>query len=412
MPAFEYEALDAGGRSKRGVVSADTARQARFELRQRQLTPVAIKAPRAAGKALAIDLGGLGTIGGGEKKISSPQLVLFTRQLSVLVGAQTPIEEALNAVAMQAEKDAVRQKILAVRERVIEGWRLADALKEHPKSFPPLYCAVVAAGETSGDMGGVLDRLATMLERNRSMKNSALAALIYPGALALVAGGVITALLTQVVPKIIENFQTFDAKLPTITRIVVGASDFLGAYGLYILIAMILTGIGFWQGMKRPAFKKTVDTIVLKLPLIGKLMRGLDGARFARTLSTLFSGGAPLLDSLVGAQRTVSNDYIRSKLDQTVTMVREGAALATALKRPNVLPPMMVHMVAAGERAGEVPALLDKAADQLEEEFETASTVALRLLEPAIIIAMGGVVMIIVLSILLPILRLNALASG
>ena len=404
MPAFEYEALDAGGRSRRGVVSADTPRQARVELRRRSLTPVAVKAPR---QATTISL-----FGGGEKKISSNQLVVFTRQLSVLIGAATPLEEALNAVAMQTDSENARQKFLSVRERVIEGWRFADALKEHPKSFPELYRAVVAAGETSGEMGVVLDRLATMLEKNRTMRNAALSALIYPAALALVAGGVIVALLTQVVPKIIENFNTFGAELPMITQVVVGASNFLGEYGLYLFAAVIIGGVGFWQAMKTANFKRAFDRTILFAPLLGRLLKGLDGARFARTLSTLFSGGAPLLDSLVGAQRTVSNAHIRAELDQTVTMVREGASLAAALKRPNVLPSMMVHMVAAGERAGEVPTLLDKSADQLEEEFETASTVALRLLEPAIIIAMGGVVMTIVLAILLPILRLNTLASG
>ncbi|MEL7491299.1 MAG: type II secretion system inner membrane protein GspF [Pseudomonadota bacterium] len=404
MPAFEYEALDGTGRSRRGVVAADTPRQARMELRSRHLTPVAIKAPKEKqAKAL---------FGGGAKKVSTNQLVIFTRQLAVLIGAATPLEEALNAVALQTEQEHARQIILSVRERVIEGWRFADAMKEHPKSFPDLYRAVIAAGETSGDLGGVLDRLASMLEKNRSMRNAALAALIYPAALAVVAGGVITALLTMVVPKIIENFNTFNAELPLITQIVVTVSDFLGDYGLVLLGLIVVAAIGFWQAMKIPAFKQGFDRGILRVPLLGKLLRGLDGARFARTLSTLFSGGAPLLDSLVGAQRTVSNDHIRARLDQTVTMVREGSALASALKRPNVLPPMMVHMVAAGERAGEVPQLLDKAAEQLEEEFETASTVALRLLEPGIIIAMGGVVMVIVLSIMLPILRLNTLASG
>lgn len=404
MPAFEYEALDSAGRSKRGVVSADTPRQARLELRNRSLTPVEIKAPRDKKKAKHL--------GAGEAKLSSSQLVLFTRQLAVLIGAATPLEEALNAVAMQTPQEGVRQIIQTSRERVTEGWRFADALKEHPKSFPALYRAVIAAGETSGDMGGVLNRLAEMLEKNKKMRNSALAALIYPAALTLVAGVVITALLTNVVPKIIENFETFDAKLPLITRMVVGVSNFLGAYGLYLLMAVLLFCFAYWRGIKVPAVKLVIDRWYLGLPLLGRLLKGLDGARFARTLSTLFSGGAPLLDSLIGAQRTVTNAHIQTRLNQSITMVREGAGLASALKRPDVLPPMMVHMVAAGERAGEVPQMLDKAAEQLEDEFETASTVALRLLEPAIIIAMGVAVMVIVLSILLPILRLNTLASG
>ncbi|MFZ5617132.1 MAG: type II secretion system inner membrane protein GspF [Pseudomonadota bacterium] len=403
MPSFEYEALDAGGRSRRGVVNADSARLARMELRRLQLTPVSISAPREKAGAAASRA---------PAKIGSTELVNLTRQLAVLIGAATPLEEALNAVALQTEKQGSRKRLLAVRERVLEGWRFADALGEDKKSFPDLYRAVVAAGETSGDLSGVLDRLATMLEKNRSMLNKAIASLIYPAALALVAGLVVTALMTQVVPKIVEQFQTFDAKLPLVTRVVMGVSHFLGAYGLYLVLGAVIAGAAFAQAMRSAPFKLAFDRWILTVPLLGKLLRGLDGARFARTLATLFAGGSPLLDSLKGAQRTMGNSHMRDKIEGAITMVREGTSLGGALKRANVLPPMMTHMVAAGERAGAVPLMLDKAAAQLEEEFDTASTIALRLLEPAIIIAMGGAVMIIVVSILLPILRLNSLAAS
>lgn len=404
MPAFEYEALDPAGRAKRGVVNAETARQARRELRRLSLTPMRVSAPREDRR------GRLGQRA--EARVRQSDLVPVTRQLAVLVGAGTPLEEAVSAIALQTPRPEARQRLLTVRERIVEGWRFADALGEDPKSFPALYRAVVAAGETSGDLAGVLNRLATMLEKNRAMKNKALMALIYPIALAVVASGVIAALMTQVVPKIVEQFATFDAKLPFVTAAVVAASKFIAAWGVLCVLAAILAGVAFWRGMKVLAFKRRVDRAILKAPLIGDLLRGLDGARFARTLSTLFSGGAPLLESLVGAQRTVSNAHIRERLDGAIAMVREGGSIAAALKRADALPPMMTHMVAAGERAGAVPQLLDKAAEQLEEEFDAASTVALRLLEPAIIIAMGGVVMLIVVAIMLPILRLNALAAG
>jgi general secretion pathway protein F len=299
-----------------------------------------------------------------------------------------------------------------VRERVTEGRRFADALSEDPKSFPELYRAVAAAGERSGDLGPVLDRLATMLEKNRSMRSKAVGSLIYPAALIVFAGGVVTALMTMVVPRIVAQFEAFNAELPLITRIVIGVSEFIGAYGLYILLALLLAAVAFWQGMRNPAFKREVDKTALGVPVIGKLLRGLDGARFARTLSTLVAGGAPLLDSLSGARRTVMNAYMSERLEGAVSQVREGASLAAAFKRANVLPPMMVHMVAAGERAGELPLLLDKSAEQLEEEFDTASTVTLRLLEPTIIFFMGGVVAAIVVSIMLPMLQLNRLAAG
>lgn len=404
MPAFEYEALDIAGKSKRGVVSADSARQARFELRRLNLTPVQISAPRSERRT--------GDLFQRAPRISPSQLVILTRQLSALIGASTPLEEALNAVAMQTEKPGARTRLLGVRERVMEGWRFADALAEDKKSFPDLYRAVVAAGETSGDLAGVLDRLATMLEKNRAMRNKAIASLIYPAALAMVATGVVTALMVFVVPKIIEQFNAFDAELPFLTRVVVGVSTWVANYGLYAAVGVVILGVALWRALKEPRVKLVFDRGTLRIPIIGKLARAVDGARFARTLATLFSGGAPLLDSIVGAQRTISNSYIRERLDTTVTMVGEGASMAAGLKRAKELPPMLTHMVAAGERAGALPQLLDKAAIQLEEEFDTASTVALRLLEPAIIIAMGGAVVVIVLSILLPILQLNALAAG
>lgn len=403
MPAFEYEALDFGGKTKKGVLSADSQRQARQELRRMNLTPVRLSAPRSEAKA--------GAFGSKKPRVKPGQLVMMTRQLSALTSAGTPLEEALNAVAVQAEGPA-RTRLIGVRERVMEGWRFADALAEDEKSFPPLYRAVIAAGETSGDLAGVLDRLAAMLEKNRAIQNKAVASLIYPAALMVIAGGVVTALMVFVVPKIIEQFNSFNAELPFLTKIVVGLSNWTVSYGLIVLLLIVIGGVAFWRAMKEPAFKLAVDRFVLRLPVIGRLSRAIDGARFARTLATLFSGGAPLLDSLVGAQRTVSNDHIRSRLNRTVSMVGEGASLAASLKRADVLPPMLTHMVAAGERAGALSDLLDKAAVQLEEEFDTASTVALRLLEPVIIVAMGGAVLVIVLSILLPILRINTLAVG
>jgi len=404
MPSFEYEALDVGGRSRRGVVNADSARLARRELRRLQLTPVAISAPR--------EKAGERPLARRAARISGAELVNLTRQLSVLVGAATPLEEALNAVALQTDKPATRKRLLAVRERVLEGWRFAEALGEDKKSFPDLYRAVVAAGEASGDLAGVLDRLATMLEKNRTMLNKAVASLIYPAALALVAGLVVTALMTQVVPKIVEQFQAFDAQLPFVTRLVIGVSGFIADYGIYVVLALAAAGALFWRGMQAPAFRLAFDRRLLDAPILGRLLRGFDGARFARTLATLFAGGAPLLDSLKGAQRTMGNSYMRERIEGAITQVREGASLAGALKRANVLPPMMTHMIAAGERAGAVPLMLDKSAAQLEEEFDTASTIALRLLEPAIIIAMGGAVMLIVVAILLPILQLNSLAAS
>lgn len=262
MPAFEYEALDAGGRTKRGVLSADSQRHARRELRALNLTPVDISEPRSAGARKA----GLNKGAAKTPRVKPGELVVMTRQLAALLGASTPLEEALNAAAMQTDRPAARSRILAVRERVMEGWRFADALAEDRKSFPTLYRAVVAAGETSGDLGGVMDRLAEMLEKNRAIKNKAIASLIYPSALAVVAAGVVTALMVFVVPKIIEQFTAFDAQLPFLTRLVVGFSNAVVNYGLYALLLFVLLGVGAWRALKenRSGFLSTARRCVCR----------------------------------------------------------------------------------------------------------------------------------------------------
>ena len=403
MPTFEYEALDASGRFRRGVIDAETARMARLELRRLLLTPTKISSSRretVQSEAL------------GDSNISARQLANATRQLSALVGAGTPLEEALNVVATHSESRAVQTHILAARARVTEGWRFADALAERPKSFPSLYCAIIAAGETAGDLAGVLDRLAVMLEKNMAMRNKALSALIYPTALIVIATGIVVALLTQIVPKIVIQFNMFEAELPLVTKFVMGVSAFIDVYGFYIAAGLLLGGIAFWSAMQAPKFKMEIHRLLLTLPIIGKLLRGLDAARFARTLSTLFAGGAPLLDCLEKAAHTMTNSFMHTRLFETFQYVREGASLSSAVKRSGVMPPMMAPMIAAGERSGSLPAMLDKTAVQLEDEFDSIATTALRLLEPGIILAIGGVIVVIVAAILLPILRLNSLVSG
>ncbi len=404
MATFEYEALDVSGKNRRGVIMADTPKHARQNLRQQNLTPIRINNAR--------DKAAPTLFKPKAPRLSSKELVLITRQIATLVSTSVPLEEALNAVSQQSEKEDTRRLVLSVRERVLEGWRFADALGEDKKSFSPLYRAVVAAGETSGDLGKVLNRLATMLEKDRAIRSKVLMALIYPAALAFVALSVVVGLMSFVVPKIISQFDDFDAQLPFVTRLVVGISEALQNYGVFMLVGVILLIVAGWYALQQPKLKNRFDKILLALPVLGKLIRAIEGARFGRTLATLFAGGAPLIDSLIGAQRTLGNSYIKDQLDITITMVSEGAGISQGLQRAKVLPPMMTHMVAAGEKSGELPALLDKTANHLEEESETVINVALRLLEPAIIVLMGLIVMVIVLSILMPTLQLNSLATG
>ena len=402
MTAFQYQALDANGRTRKGVLSADSLRLARRELQGAGLTPLSIES--------------MGREAGDEKarasRFSKGDVVLATRQIATLVKTSTPVEEALSAVATQMDKPGVRGTLLSIRARVMEGWRLSDALGEHPKTFSPLYRSIVASGEASSDLGTVLSRLADMLEKNRAMLMKAVTSLIYPFVLMIVAIAVISGLMVFVVPKIVEQFDSLGAELPFITRFVIGVSDFMQAWGLVLLVLLLAGGAGFWQAMKMDRFRLMVDRLMLRLPVIGKLSRGLDAARFARTLSTLFASGAPLLDCLQSARRTVVNTDIRERLNDTLTAVREGASLSAGLRKCNAFPPMMSYMVAAGEKSGQLPAMLDNTAENMENEFDTATTLALRLLEPLIIVGMGVVVMIIVLAIILPILQLNSLVAG
>jgi general secretion pathway protein F len=407
MPAFEYEALDHSGRVKKGTISSDSARGARKELKNKKLVPIKVEiAAEKKGFSRDISIGG-GTAG----KLSHKDVTLFTRQLATMVGASAPIEEALNTIALQAEKPALKRIILAVRSNVIEGHKLSEAMAQHEKSFNQLYCSMVAAGENSGSLSAVLNRLADHMERSQAVRAKVQTALIYPAALSIVAIGVIIALMTFVVPKVVEQFDSMGRTLPFLTRLMITISEFIQDFGLFIFAGIIIGIFAFVRALKARAFRKKVDQFILGLPIIGKLVRGLNAARLARTLSTLISSGVPVLSGLRAAQKTVSNTVLQDAIDKVVIMVEEGASLSAALKRTSGFPPMVAYMAAAGENSGQLEELLGKSADYLENEFESFTSAALSLLEPMIIIMMGGVVAVIVLSILLPILQLNTLAG-
>ncbi|WP_306253957.1 type II secretion system inner membrane protein GspF [Parvularcula sp. IMCC14364] len=402
MTAFQYQALDTTGKTRKGILSADSVRLARRELLDRGLTP------------LSLENVGMDVDGQKRKKpsFSKHDVVLVTRQIAILVNSATPVEEALNAVAAQMNKPGVRGTLLTIRSRVIEGWRLSDALAEHPLIFSDLYRGIIAAGETSGDLGTVMVRLADMLEKNRATLMKAMTSLIYPAALAVIATLVISGMMIFIVPKIVEQFDTMGAQLPLVTRLVIGVSGFLQNWGIWLLIVTVLAVMGFWRALSIPAMRLRVDTFLLRLPVFGRLAKGMDAARFARTLSTLFASGVPLLDCLQASRRTVMNTRLREQLADTLTSVREGASLAGGLQKAAAFPPMLGYMVAAGERAGELPLMLDKTAAQMESEFDTATTVALRLIEPVIVVGMGLIIMTVMLAILVPVLQINTLTVG
>lgn len=406
MQAYDYSALDANGKTRRGTIAADGEPDARQRLKARQLFPISLtpaKGKKERGKSF---LDGLFVR---REKIAAKDLSLFTRQLATMVQAAAPIEEALNGLAQQSEKRDVRAVITRVRASVLEGMRLSQAMTQEPDSFDELYCSMVAAGEASGNLGEVLSRVADHHEKNLETRGKVQSALIYPAVLFLVAIGVVTALMIFVVPKVVEQFENFGGELPMLTQIVVGTSEFLTAYGLLLLLVIGAVAFGFTMLLRRPAIKHAVHLNMLKWPLIGRLIRSVNAARLARAFGTLVQGGSPALDAFVAANKTVKNVAIRRAVQQAIEQVREGAGVATSLRRVDHLPPMVAFMVASGERSGQLGMMLHKSADYLETEFDGFTKAALSLLEPMIVIFMGGLVGAIVLSIMLPILRLNSL---
>ncbi|ODT64275.1 MAG: type II secretion system protein GspF [Phenylobacterium sp. SCN 69-14] len=402
MSAFESQALDAGGRTRKGVISAPSERAARQELESRKLVPTRLAPTSSQGRAQR----GQALIA---PRLGAKPLALVTRQLATLI-AVAPLEEALRTIALQADRPQVRQVLSAVHAAVLEGHRLSVALSREPRSFPPLYRAMVAAGETSGALPVILQRVADLLERNEQARGKVVTALVYPAALAVTAIAVVVALMTFVVPKVVEQFESMGQALPLLTRVVIAMSTGMRDWGWLAVLILMGGAAIFARALQRPAFRLQVDAFILTLPLFGKLIRDLHAARLARTLATMISGGLPVLEGLRITAPTVRNHVLRQATEEMATTIEEGGSLSTAMRRAEVFPPLLIYMTAGGESSGGVDLMLERASEYLEREFNTFTAVALSLLEPVIILIMGGLVTLIVLSILLPILQINTLA--
>jgi len=403
---FDYLAIDTRGAEQRGHVAADSAEAARDLLDRRRLYVVRLQ-PSSPPATVARPLFGL-RLGGG--KLSGKQLTLFTRQLATL-SRVSPLEESLRTITRQSEQDHVRAAVAQVHAGVVEGRRLADAMARQPRSFPPLYRAMVAAGERSGTLPVILERLSTLLERQAEIRGKLITTLAYPAVLAAVALSVVTALMMFVVPQVVEQFDTVGQELPLLTRLVIALSDFLVGYWWLMLLAMAGLGLAAWRALKDPGVRLAFDTRLLRVPLVGRLLRDLHAARMARTLGTMVAGRLPLLEGLTLTAGTVHNRRLRLASEEIAEQVRGGGSLSAAMRRSGVFPPLLTYLAASGEAAGRLDEMLERAADYLEREFDRFTATALSLLEPLIIVVMGGVVATIVLSILLPILQLNTLAG-
>ncbi len=406
MPAFHYHAIDDKGKSRKGVLEGDSAKMVRQQLRELSLIPLEVTAIER--DSITVNRSPQQTRRG---KLSASELALATRQLATLIQAGLPVEQALGAVANQNENVRTRHILSALRARVMEGHSLAAALADFPRAFPELYRATVEAGEQSGFLGPVLERLADYTEARQQLQGTILKAIIYPVTLTIVAFSVVIGLLTYVVPQVVQVFETGKQKLPALTTGLIALSDFLKSYG-WILALLIVAGMmGLRILLKDPRVRYRFHAFYLTLPLVKRLIRGIESARFMRTFSILVGSGVPILQALHISGAVLSNLPMREAVLRAAVRVSEGASIAHAMDESKRFPPMVIQLIASGEASGRLDQMLERAAISQEREAQTLIAILLSLFEPLLILTMGAVVLVIVLAILLPIFELNQLVK-
>ncbi len=411
MGAFEYVVLDEKGRERKGVAEGDNAKQVRQNLREKGLIPLQINAATSQKDSGGASKGAVSTSRLFQRSISTTELALITRQMATLVQAALPLDEVLTAIASQSEKQRIRSMIFAVRAKVMEGHTLADGLGEFPKVFSDLYCATVDAGERSGHLDTVLERLADYAENQQELQGKVRQALIYPAFLTVFAIAIVIFLMTNIVPQVVSVFEDIGQDLPGLTMALIAISDFVIAYGIYLLIIVIAIGIGIRMLLKQPQHRENYHRMLLKIPLIQRLVRGLNTALFTRTFSILTGSGVTALESMRISAQVVGNLPMRNAILEATERVREGTSIKKSLDHSKLFPPMTLQLIASGENSGNLESMLDRAATQLEREQVTLIAYIVGIFEPAIILTMGVLVLLIVLGILLPIFDLNQLVK-
>ena len=405
MSAFEYTALDKKGREKKGIVEGDSARLVRQQLREQNLVPLTVtEVKKQAGNEKH-------NVFVFNQKISTTELALMTRQLATLARSGIPLDEATATVARQSIKPKVKKLLLGVRAKILEGHSLADGLRDYPHIFSEMYCATVAAGEQSGHLDVVLERLADYTEQRQQLQQRLKLALIYPVILTVMSILVVSGLLTYVVPEVVKVFSDTGQQLPFLTIALITVSDFMQDWFVYLLLAMLAAFAAFKKLVQQPAFKKRYHQFLLKVPVLGNLVLGGNSAQFSRTLSILAASGVPILDAMRIAVKVMDNVPMREAVENASQQVSEGSSLSSTLEQSGYFNPMLINLIASGEATGQLEQMLERAAVNQERELETTMAMLMGLLEPLLIVAMGGVVLIIVLAILLPVLDLNQLVK-
>lgn len=399
MEAFQYEALNTAGRMVSGVMQADTPRQARMQLRAQGLLPSMIGHVHARERARQVWARG----------ISSAELSLLTRQMATLLDSGLTMEQSLNALIEEASEPMTREVLTGVRTEVTAGLSLAGALDAYKKSFPDFYRALVHGGEESGALPTVLQHLADYLDARQALKQKAGLALLYPLLVTVVAVMIVTGLLIYVVPQVVGVFQQSRQSLPLLTRALIGLSDFLRGTWPYLITVIVGGAVGARMALRLDATRRRWHVLLLRTPWLGPLIRGVNTSRFASTLAILVGGGVPLLAALASGARVMTNMVLKEAVEHAIERVREGTSLARALGATRAFPPLLIHMIASGEVSGKLEPMLDRAAHLETQALERRLAVFLTLLEPAMILVMGGIVLLIVLAILLPIIEVNQL---
>ena len=403
MPAFTFEALDAQGQTRKGILEADNARAARSQLRTQALVPLQVE-PVAAGQSK----GGASVSNWLTRPVfSSTSLAVWTRQIAGLVSSGLPIERALAALAEEAEDQRQHQLVAALRAEVNAGSSFARALEQHPREFSDIFCAVIGAGESSGSLGPVLENLADDLESRQALQSKLIGASLYPAIVTLVAIVIVIFLVSYVVPQVAGVFAGTKRALPFLTVVMLNVSDFVRSYGWFMLGVIVLGAMGFRMALKNEAFRENFDAQWLNLPLVGRLSRSYNAARFAGTLAMLAGAGVPILKALQAAAETLNNRALRADAMDALVLVREGAPLASALAQKKRFPGLVAMFARLGEQTGQLPLMLQRAATQLSTEVQRRAMHLATILEPLLIVAMGLIVMLIVLAVLMPIIQLN-----
>lgn len=404
MAAFRYEAVDALGSPRKGVVNADNARAARADLRSQNLLPISVELISSQ-----VDEAGLTKRRAFGERLSTNELALFTRQLASLLEASLPLEQAFSALLEQAERTYVRDLLASIRSEIMGGASLSDALARYPRDFADIYRALVASGEQIGHLARVLSKLADYIERRNALVQKIKLAFTYPAIVTVVAFSIVIFLLTYVVPQIVSVFANTKQKLPILTTLMLGVSDFVRNYGWIVLLIVVAAGFAWRRALQDPAIKLRWHTWLLNAPVYGRFERSLNTARFASTLAITTGSGMPILRALQTSRDTLTNVAMRAQVEDAANSVREGIGLARALSAHKHFPPMLIHMIRAGEVTGELPAMLERAANAQELDLERRAMTIAGLLEPALILAMGVVVLLIVLAVLMPIIEINQL---